>query len=140
MNLTLPLDAEKLIPHRLPMRLVDRLIAVDGKDGTIETEIAADNPLVSSDGELEGIALTELLAQAYAVIKGYNDLLNEAPVRQGFLVGIKKLSCAATARSGDLLRIEIRTVTELGDLAIAEGEVWRDKHKLASGEIKVWIN
>ncbi|PLX76787.1 MAG: hypothetical protein C0615_06140 [Desulfuromonas sp.] len=140
MDLTLPLEAEALIPHRLPMRLVDRLVEIDGKNGSIEADIKADCPLVSEDGMLEDIALTELIAQAYAMIKGYNDLRSSEPVRQGFLVGIKKLTREASVASGDTLRIDIRTIAELGDLAIAVGEIWRDEQKLAHGEIKVWIN
>ncbi|PLY02790.1 MAG: 3-hydroxyacyl-ACP dehydratase [Desulfuromonas sp.] len=140
MDLTLPLEAEELIPHRLPMRLVDRLVDIDDKNGTIEADIRADCPLVDASGVLDDIALTELIAQAYAMIKGYNDLLDAAPVRQGFLVGIKKLTRQASANSGDTLRIAIRTIAEFDDLAIARGEIWRADECLAEGEIKVWIN
>lgn len=140
MDLTLPLDAEQLIPHRLPMRLVDRLVAIDGKNGTIEADIRAECPFVSSEGLFDDIALTELIAQAYAMIKGYIDLRDTKPVRQGFLVGIKRLTREASAISGDRLRIEIRTLAELGDMSIAEGEIWRNEELIAFGEIKVWVN
>ena len=140
MDLTLPVDAENLIPHRLPMRMVDRLLDVQGKDGIVETRIVASSPLVSAEGLLEDAALTELMAQAYAAVKGYTDLLEAKPVRQGFLVGIKKVVRLKSAAVGDCLRIEIRTLAELGDFAVAVGEIWCADEMIATGEIKVWIN
>lgn len=140
MELTLPLEAEQLVPHRLPMRLVDRLLEVDGKNGRVEARVAQECPLVSADGRLEDVALTELLAQAYAAVKGYCDLVDDQPVKQGFLVGIKKVTWKKSAMAGDCLRVDIRTLAELGDFAVAEGDVWRDDVLLAQGEIKVWIH
>lgn len=140
MEFTLPLDAEQLVPHRLPMRLVDCLLEVQGKNGSVEALVAQECPLVSADGRLEDAALTELLAQAYAAIKGYCDLVGGQPVKQGFLVGIKKVTWLKSAMAGDCLRIDIRTLAELGDFAVAEGEVWCGDAMLAHGEIKVWIH
>jgi hypothetical protein len=42
----LPLDAEMLIPHRKPMRLIGRLNASDGKSGSASARFAADSPFV----------------------------------------------------------------------------------------------
>lgn len=140
MLLTLPLAAEQLIPHRLPMRLVDRLLEIDATDGVVEALVAADGPLVAADGQLEDVALIELLAQAYAAVKGYCDLRDGQPVKQGFLVGIKKSVKLQSARRGDRLKIHIKTLAQLDGFSVAEGEVWRDQQLLARGEIKVWVH
>lgn len=136
----LPHPAEELIPHRLPLRLVETLLRVEGRDGSVAATVAADCPLVNAAGVLEGVALVELIAQGYAALKGYLDRSANQPVREGFLVGIKKLQLHGAARSGDQLRIEIRTLAELDDFAVAAGEVWREDELLAAGELKVWIN
>jgi len=138
-ELRLPLAAEELIPHRLPMRLVDRLLEIDGKNGVVEALIAADGPLVDARGLLEDVALSELLAQAYAAVKGYLDRLTELPVRQGFLVGIKKLVKLDSVHAAERLKIVVTTLGELEDFAVAEGEIWRGRELVARGEIKVWI-
>lgn len=140
MAFDLPCAAEELVPHRLPLRLVDRLLEIDGKNGVVEALVAVDCPLVDETGALEDIALIELVAQGYAALKGYLDQVEDKPVRQGFLVGIKKLAKLETARVGDCLRIEIQTLAELDDFAIAEGRIWRDEQLVARGEVKVWIN
>ena len=138
--LSLPLAAEELIPHRLPMRLVEQLLEIDGKNGVVAAQVAAECPLVDTTGKLEDIALIELIAQSYAALKGYLDRLEEKPVRQGFLVGIKKLNWFGTALAGEQLLIKIRTLAELDDFAVAEGAIWRGDTLVASGEIKVWIS
>jgi len=140
MTLTLPMDAEKIVPHRLPMRLVDRLLEADGKNGVVEACVAADSPLVSRNGELEEVALIELMAQSYAAIKGYSDLTCGRPIKQGFLVGVKKLVRLQSARAGNLLRINIRTVAELDDFSVTEGEIWCGTEMISHGEIKLWVN
>ena len=139
METTLPLEAEDLIPHRLPIRMVDRLLQVDGKNGVVEALVSSESPLVCSDGRLDDVVLAELMAQAYAAIKSYCDKLEKKPAKQGFLVGIKKVERLLSAQAGDRLRIKVNTMAELGDFSVAEGEVWRGDDLLAKGEIKVWV-
>ncbi len=137
--LSLPMEADQLVPHRLPMRLVDSLVACDDQGGVVETEIGRDHALVDENGILEPVILVELIAQGYAVFRGYTDRLAGLGVRRGLLVGVKRLECFGRACRGDRLRIKTRTVVELEDFAVAEGEVWRGTELLASGEIKVWV-
>lgn len=137
---TLPLPAEDFIPHRLPLRLVDRLLEVTDKKGLVEACIRAESPLVDGDGQLEEVALIELMAQAYAALKGYLDRRDNLPVRQGFLVGIKKIVRHGSAQVDDLLQIRIQTLAELDDFAVAAGEIWCREQLIAAGDIKVWIN
>lgn len=139
-SLALPVAAEDILPHRLPMRLIDRLSSVEGKSGMVEAVVREDCPLVDDQGRLEAMALVELMAQGYAAVRGYFDVLEQKPVRKGFLVGIKKLGCRDTARAGDCLCIKISTVAEMAPFVIAAGEVWRGETLLASGEIKLWID
>lgn len=140
LNLTLPLAAEELVPHRLPMRLVDRVLVIDGQNGTVEALIRADCPLVNDAGRLEPVALIELLAQGYAALKGYLDRRDGKAVRQGFLVGVKKMSAHHPIQAGELLRIDIRTLAELDDFAVAAGEVHCGDLLVAEAELKVWIH
>lgn len=140
MDSSLPIAAEELIPHRLPMRLIERLLQIDGKNGVVEARVAADCPLVSGEGRLEDVALIELLAQSYAAVKGYADRIEAKPVKQGFLVGIKRLERLQSVMAGDLMEINIHTLAELDDFAVAAGEIWSDGQLLAQGEIKVWVH
>lgn len=138
-QLTLPLPAEMFIPHRLPMRLVDRLISFDDAAGVIEALPAADCILVAANGALDEAALVELLAQGYAVIKGYTDILKGKTVSEGYLVGVRKLRVPGRVTAGQRLLIRIRTVGSFEEFAVAEGEIECNAEIVASGTIKLWI-
>ncbi len=136
---TLPIPAESLIPHRLPMRLVDRLLSFADGGGTVEAEVAAGHLFLDAGGYLDEVAMLEILAQAYAAVKGYSDLQRGGEVGQGFLVGIRRSHLQGRARLGDRLEVSIRTVASIEGFAIAEGEVRRGDEVLATGTLKLWV-
>lgn len=138
-TLTLPLSAEAFIPHRPPMRLVDTLVSCDGGTGVVESNIAADCILVDATGVLEEAALVELLAQGYAVIKGYDDTLHGKEISEGYLVGARKMRIIGRAYAGDRLLIRISTIGSFEGFAVAEGEIVRGDETIARGSIKLWI-
>jgi len=139
-DLSLPLPAEALIPHRLPMRLVDRLTACDpgAGSGTVEALPAEDGLLLTREGSLDPLALFEMIAQAYAAVKGYENLINGRPVRGGYLVGIRWGRIQGSAFPGDRLMVSVETEMTLGDFSVARGTVAREGRSIASAVIKVW--
>lgn len=137
---TLPIPAELLIPHRLPMRLIETLLTADEGGGTAAATIAADGPLTGADGRLEAIGLVEMMAQAYAALQGYEDQRRGEPVKRGFLVGVRGFHLTGEARAGDRLEVRVRTVAEMEGFALAEGEVRRGDEVLAAGSLKLWIS
>ncbi|MFA5514744.1 MAG: hypothetical protein WDA20_00505 [Desulfuromonadales bacterium] len=138
-DLPLPRPAEELIPHRLPMRLVDELCACAGGGATVAATVRGDGPLTDAEGRLEAAGLIEMLAQSFAALQGYEDQRRGRPVRKGFLVGVSSFAFTGTAHVGDRLRIELRTVANLGGFAMAEGEIWRKERSIARGALKLWI-
>jgi predicted hotdog family 3-hydroxylacyl-ACP dehydratase len=138
-DLILPVRAETFIPHRSPMRLVDTLISCHDAGGLVETTIPADCVLADTDGALDEAAFVELLAQSYAVIKGYDDTLHGKEISEGYLVGVRKMRITGRAYVGDTLLIRIRTVGSFEGFAVAEGEIRSAEESIASGSIKLWI-
>lgn len=138
-NITLPQPAERFIPHRLPMRLVETLISYNNAAAVVEAKVTSESILVNSEGFMDDAALVELLAQGYAVIKGYADSLKGEDISEGYLVGVRKLRISGKARTGDQLLINIRTVGSFEGFAVAEGEIMRGEELLANGTIKLWI-
>jgi 3-hydroxyacyl-[acyl-carrier-protein] dehydratase len=138
-DLTFPIDAELLVPHRRPVCMIDRLVEYRDESGVVEALLRSGNILVGEDGILDRTAYMELIAQAYAAFKGYKDLLHEKPVKKGFLVVVKQMECKGEAALGDLLRINVTTLSEVGDFAIAEGTVTLNDNVIASGSLTLWI-
>lgn len=136
---TLPIPAEQLIPHRSPMRLVDALLSCEAGSGTTGACLGADSIVADERGVLDEAALVELIAQSYAAVKGYDDLLNGKPVGKGFLVGIRKLRITGTAHAGDRLLTSVTTVAAIEGFSVIEGTVSRGDDEIASGTMKVWL-
>jgi len=138
-DLTLPMPAETFIPHRLPMRLVDTLLSWAGTSAEIEAVPGADCILVGADGTLDQTALVELMAQSYAVVRGYDDLLHDNEISEGYLVGVRKFQVTGRARAGERLLVRINTVGTFEGFAVADGEIEREGEIIAKGTIKLWI-
>jgi predicted hotdog family 3-hydroxylacyl-ACP dehydratase len=135
----LSVPVETLIPHRKPMCLIDRLIEFKDQGGTVEASVPFDHALVDGDGRLDTLAVAEMIAQSYAAVKGYDDRRTGEPVKQGFLVGIRKIQFLSAVFAGDLLRINVKTVGSIAGFAVVAGTVRRHQELLAEGEIKLWI-
>jgi predicted hotdog family 3-hydroxylacyl-ACP dehydratase len=138
-TLNLPQEALQLLPHRPPMALVDRLLASDGTAARAEATVAAEHLFARAGGELDPIALVEMFAQTYAAMQGFEDLCKGRPVKEGFLVGIRRIRIDGRARVGDRIEVAVRTVGAIDGFAVAEGEVRRGAELLASGSLKLWI-
>jgi predicted hotdog family 3-hydroxylacyl-ACP dehydratase len=121
------------------MRLVDSLDEVDGNNGVACATIRPDCPLLDAHGDLEDVALIELVAQSYAALKGYVDRREGRPVRRGFLTGVKDFNCHTRVGVGDKLKIKLTTVANLDHFAVAHGDIYRDETLVAQAEVKVWI-
>lgn len=138
-NFPLPMPVEMLLPHRKPMCLVDRLVEFTDASGVVETLIGQESLLVGEDGGFDRVAFIELIAQSYATVRGYSDLLNGEEVKKGFLVAAKRIDVRKGAAVGDVLRISVTTTAEYGDFTLADGVVTSGGEILASGNITVWI-
>jgi 3-hydroxymyristoyl/3-hydroxydecanoyl-(acyl carrier protein) dehydratase len=80
-----------------------------------------------------------MIAQTYAAVKGYDVRLSGKPVKQGFLVGIRKIQFLKLAFVGDVLQINVDTVGAISGFAVVKGQVTRNQEVIAEGEIKLWI-
>jgi predicted hotdog family 3-hydroxylacyl-ACP dehydratase len=131
--------AERLIPHRTPMRLVDTLLSVHEGCGVTESVLPRTTLMADGEGRLDEVAFMEMIAQSYAAFNGYMDLVEGKPAGEGFLVGVRHLEVTGRAYAGDRLLTSIRTVTSFGGFAVVEGSVTRGDETIASGIIKLWL-
>lgn len=138
-ELKLPFAASKLLPHRPPMILVDQLIDFSPGQGRVTASISSGDLFVCDDGQLETVALIELVAQAYATIKGYDDTLNQRPVQRGFLVGGRSFNIHRQAQSGEQLIIDINTAAELDGFSVIDGVITCGDEVIAEGSVKLWL-
>ena len=138
-EVALPMAASLLIPHRTPMRLVDTLLSAREGCGVTESVLPRTSILADGEGRLDEVAFMEMIAQSFAAVKGYMDLVEGKPAGRGFLVGVRHLEVTGRAYAGDRLLTSIRTVTAFGGFAVVEGSVTRGDETIASGIVKLWL-
>jgi len=81
------IDVERLIPHRLPMRLVEAVVHVE--EHAIETrQVVRDTWPTAEKGQVRTLVLIELIAQTAAVLQGYKERNEKQAGLGGLLVGI----------------------------------------------------
>jgi predicted hotdog family 3-hydroxylacyl-ACP dehydratase len=138
-DLSLPMSVEKLIPHRAHICQITRLLEYEDKSGVVESIVAADNLALDDGMVLNQLIMIEMMAQAYAAIKGYDNLLKGMPVTMGFLVNVRNVRFFGICRGGDRLKIKLKTVASIGGFAVADGKITCNGKTIVSGTIKLWV-
>jgi len=139
LDISLPMSAERLVPHRPPLCLVDRLLEFSGNTGIVEAVIGPDNIFLNSDGMIPSLTTVELIAQAAAAVNGYNDLIHEKPIKKGLLVDVRGINFMGSCYNGDRLTIRIEIARTFGEFSIIQGEVKRGEEVLTQGTLKLWV-
>ncbi|MEW5908465.1 MAG: hypothetical protein AB1659_01540 [Thermodesulfobacteriota bacterium] len=137
-DLTLPFPAEALIPHRPPMRLIERLLSFKNGIGIAESISFHETSLFDTESSFKLCIYTELMAQAFAAVQGYHNLLRSIPVQRGFLVGIRNMTLLDEAHDPGRILILTTIQSAFGGFVIADGEILCKEKPIASGSIKLW--
>lgn len=133
------MSAELLVPHRPPIRLVNRLLDFSGQTGVVESIIGQDNIFLDEDGALPSLIMTELIAQASAAVKGYHDMCQGKEIKKGFLVDIREINFTGRCFKGETLYIKIEILRTISGFSVIKGEVEKEGEVLGAGTIKIWV-
>ena len=98
-------EITKLIPQREPIRMVDKLMDVDGDVAQTVLTVRPDNYFIDEDGLLAEPGLIEHIAQSASAFAGHKALEAGAttpPV--GYIGEVKKFHCYRRPYVGDELR------------------------------------
>jgi radical SAM protein with 4Fe4S-binding SPASM domain len=135
---TLPLAAERLVPHQPPARMIEALTAVGERSGTVTATVAADGPHCRN-GRLMEAAHLELMAQAAAALHGYRTQVRprDRPA-EGMLVGARNFEVLTPLHPGDALTISLHKEARLGAFGVLATEIRRDGALSSRAELKTW--
>lgn len=130
---------EHVIPHRAPMRLIDRLLEADDAHALVEADIPAQGRFVR-DGSMPTWVGIELMAQAIAAWAGARARRRGEPVPLGMLLGTRKLEIRrATLPAGATLRIQARCeLMAANGLGMFECRMTLDEEEVASAFVSVF--
>jgi len=135
---SLPVPANRLIPHRNRMLFLQTLDQFAEGKGQAYLTVTRDNLFVRKDSLLDPIVMVEYLAQLIAAHSGYKSLTSDAPRKNGFLVGIKDFEIAQTVRIGDVLNLQITKEYDFDQINYVNGIIKKGDTDVAAGTLKLW--
>jgi predicted hotdog family 3-hydroxylacyl-ACP dehydratase len=98
---------ERLLPHRPPMILVDRLVRTNGVETVCEVTIGPHSMFLQTAGVPAFVGI-EYMAQAVAAHGGYQSYLEGQPIVVGLLLGTRRFETHCQFfELGQALRIEV---------------------------------
>lgn len=132
----LPVPAARYLPHRPPMAMVEKILAI-GPESAAEMTVREGNPFLRPDGTLDPAAIPEIAAQSAAAVDSFRF---DGASRPGFLVSAKRVKVLRQIRRGDVLRIAFGEENPLPKWhAIRFGIALADGSPCAEGEIDVCL-
>jgi 3-hydroxyacyl-[acyl-carrier-protein] dehydratase len=116
-------DALKLLPHGPEFRFIDRLLTLEpGKNGTAEYTVRGDEPFLRGHfpGQplFPGVLLVEAAAQLAGTIAQSDPGI--PPMAGLKLTAMRGIKILGTAKPGEIIRFEAKTLNRLGNLVQAQ--------------------
>lgn len=135
----MPVQAEKLLPHRGKMLLIDTVLTAAEGAGTAVARPDEKSIARGPDGKIMTPFHVEFIAQTYAAVCGCDFITRGLPVPEGFLVGVQKFEIhpQQDEYSDQELLISVQTLGEFNGFAVVEGTVSCEGRVLAEGRIKL---
>ena len=128
-------DAATLLPHRPPMRMIDRLLEAGPGTACAETVFEAGRMGLAGGRVLEA-ALVECVAQTVAAQKAH--LAGGGPPSPGMLAGVAGFRVIRRPAAGERLTIRTREDRQLGSLTLVTGCVFAGGERVAEGQLKLF--
>jgi 3-hydroxyacyl-[acyl-carrier-protein] dehydratase len=134
-------EIETMIPHRAPFLWIDRVEELEPGVRCVAVKFVnpADPVFIGhfpAKPILPGVFLIEAVAQTAGVMLG-----SARPPASGrgvaLLAAVNRFKFLKTVTPGQNLRVETKTLTEIGKMACIGGTVWVDGEMVASGELSV---
>jgi predicted hotdog family 3-hydroxylacyl-ACP dehydratase len=131
-------DILRYIPQRPPVVMVDAFYGIEGDVSQSGFTVADDN-IFCRDGVMNECALIENMAQSAALRVGYLCALHGKPTPLGFIGAVDKCEIARRARVGEELHTTVRVAAEIGNVTMAEVEVYVAEEKICSCRLKIFL-
>ena len=126
----------RIIPHRDPFVLVDRVLAMDSESIVAEKDITGDEYFFPGHFPgmpvMPGVLIIEALAQAGAIIALAKE---ENRGKIGLFAGIDKVRFKNSAYPGDTLRLEVKLTRQRGPIGFGDARAYVGEKYCAGGEI-----
>ena len=131
-----PIALEKLIPQRAPFILVDGIVSHESGITIAQFIINEDHVLIE-DGYLSAYGLLENMAQAAALMSGYEAHLEKTIPKTGFIGTITNANIYHLPAPGDVMLTEVIQTTRIMNIIVIECMCHCGDTKLADCSMKI---
>lgn len=133
--------AEKVIPHRSPMRMIDSLIEWND-ESAVSTVIFNKEHMAVSEGFVTEPALVEAIAQTVAAMEGIRKVDNAKPdegseAQPGMLCGVTDFVVENKPKAEEPLKIKVHVQKRLGSMLLIDGIITSNNKLIATGSLKL---
>lgn len=125
---------KRLLPHREPMIMVDKLLEFSEGKATVEFTIRADNIFVSNNNFSE-TGLIEHMAQAAALYIGYKNYAENTAPQEGFIAAIKKLHIYQLPHVDEILETKVTILHEIMHLSAVKVSTFINDLEISHAEM-----
>lgn len=125
-----------LIPQRPPMQMIDRLIYADENSAQGTLLIKPSNLFVENNFLSES-ALIEFIAQTAAAFTGFNNLMKNSTVSEGYIGAVRNLVVYELPPVNSVIVSKISVVNEIVGFTIILGKVFLEDRILAECEMRI---
>jgi predicted hotdog family 3-hydroxylacyl-ACP dehydratase len=138
MTTQLPSDIETLMPHRAPMRIVERVAAVEEYRIQTVSQVRESWP-TCQDGQVMALTLIELIAQTASALQGWREGACLGAGR-GLLVGVREAFFKrATLPVGMKLHCHVQISHGVQSYCAFDGKVFDDSgEEIASAAVQAY--
>lgn len=131
------IDILELIPQRLPILMIDKLISFDEVITATKLVVRQDN-LFYENGKFFEAGIIENFAQTCAARMGYiNKIINSDEVRLGFIGAIKNLKINFFPTLGDEIETKIKVMNEYFNITLVNAKSVCNGEVIAECEMKI---
>ena len=134
--------AEKVIPHRFPMRMIDSLEEWNN-ESAVSTVVFSKEHMAVSEGFVTEPALVEALAQTVAAMEGMRNIDKAEPdddlaEQPGMLCGVTDFVVEKKPKAEKPLKIEVHVQKRLGSMFLVDGKITCNNELIATGSLKLF--
>jgi len=134
-------DIQKIIPHRYPFLMVDRIIELEeGKRAVGIKSVSSNEPFFQGHFPghpiMPGVLIMEALAQVGAVV------ILKMPGYEGYLAlfaGLDDVKFKRQVIPGDQLRLEVELIKFRKTFGVAQGKAYVGEELAAEGTLKFFL-
>lgn len=134
-------EIDQLIPQRSPIKMVDKLLDVDGETAVTLFTIQPDNYFLEPDETLAEAGVIEHIAQSASALTGYlthKQGISHVPI--GYIGEVRNFYRYRSPQIGDILRTIVRREGVFDDITCISGETWVSNERIAELQMKLYIN